>query len=215
MQRVVLLQLKQKRTDMSTSDLAKLENNKKLKKDYLNKTPWWRTTLLIAPVCFLFIGLAGLLYLHKVDMLVSYYSIPFILVFAIATIWLKSVKRHIVNTKLAVQGSYLVCAAKAVETDSQYAYVVFVTSAQRHYEHHVSKLASALSKEDIASIKMQAGHKSAVLYNEGEETPYYARAFKLKDIEKQCNNWNEEKTIPLLFIDEKRVFIVNKKYFLK
>lgn len=213
MQRVVLLQLKQKRTDMSTSDLAKLENNKKLKKDYLNKTLWWKTPLLIAPVCFLFIGLAGLLYLHKIDMLISYYSIPFVLVFAIATIWLKSVKRYIVNTKLAVQGSYLVCAAKAVETDSQYAYVVFVTSAQRHYEHHVSKLASGLTKEDIASIKMQAGHKTAVLYNEDGEAPYYAKAFKLKDINKQCSNWNEEKAIPLLFVDEKYVFIINKKYF--
>ncbi len=197
---------------MNTSDLVKLENNKKLKKDYLNKTPWWKTILLIAPIAFLFLGLAGLLYLYKADMLISYFSIPFVIVFAIATLWLKSVKRHIVNTKLSMPGSFLACTAKAVETDSQYAYFIFVTSAQRHYDHYISKLAKNLSNEDIADIKLQSTKQTILLHDKENDTTFYAKAFKIKDINKQCNNWDEDKSIPLLFIDERYVFIINKKY---
>lgn len=198
---------------MNTSDFVKLENNKKFKKDYLNKTPWWKTILLISPICFLFLGLAGLLYLFKAELLISYYAIPFIIAFAIGTILLKTIKRHIVNTKMSVPGSFLTCAGKSVSTDSQYAYVVFVTSAQRHYEHYISKLVKNLTDKEVADIKLQTTNKKTVLFHDKEsEVSYYAKAFKVKDINKQRKSWDEDDTLPLLFIDEQYIFIINKKY---
>lgn len=198
---------------MNTSDFVKLESNKKFKKDYLNKTPWWKTILLISPICFLFLGLAGLLYLFKVELLISYYAIPFVIAFAIGTILLKTIKRHIVNTKMSVPGSFLVCAGKSVFEDSQYAYVVFVTSAQRHYDHYIAKFAKKLTDKEIDDIKLQATDKKTVLFHDTDsEVSYYAKAFKLKDINKQRKNWDENDTLPLLFIDEQYIFIINKKY---
>lgn len=197
---------------MSTSDLVKLESNKAFKKEYLNKTPWWKTILILPPTCFLFIGLAGLLYLFKVEMLISFYAIPFIILFAIGTIWLKSLKRHIVNTKISAEGSFLTCAAQPIGTNANYAYLVFVTSAQRHYEHYISKFVKKISEEKAAHIRSQAGKQAVLLHNKENDTDFYVKAFKIKDIVKQRKYWDENDAVPLLFIDENHVFIINKKY---
>jgi len=212
---VVFLLLNLTINSMNTSDLVKLESNKALKKDYLNKTPWWKTILIVPPICFLFIGLAGLLYLFKVEMLISLYAIPFVILFAIGTIWLKTLKRHIVNTSITAQGSFLTCASRSIHSDANHAYLVFVTTPQRHYEHYISKLVKSLTEEEISSITSQAGKYPVLLHNDEHDTDFYVKAFSLKEIRKQRKNWHEDDAVPLLFIDEKHVYVINTKYLPK
>lgn len=197
---------------MTANNLIKLESNIAFKKDYLNKTGWWKNARIIPPFIFLFLGLFGLIYLMKVNMLISLYAIPFVLVFAIATIWLKTIKKYIVTTQTSAPGSYIVCMAKAVEADDKYAYVVFMADAKRHYEHNITKFAKELLLSLQPDIKQQATKKVVRLHDETSGADFNLKALKLKDIYKEHKGWDENQCIPVIFIDLEHTYVVKKKY---
>lgn len=197
---------------MNANNLIKLESNLAFKKDYLNKTGWWKTSRIIPPIFFLFIGLFGLLYLLNLNKLISVYAIPFVLLFAIATLWLKTVKKYITDTSVSVPGSFLACTAKAVETDDKYAYVVFVTDGKRHYEHNIAKFAKELAADISPDIKKQAVKQAISLTEEATDTNFYFKALKIKDILKQDKNWTTDICVPIIFVNETHVYVIKKKY---
>ena len=77
---------------MKANDYAKLEKDYDFKRHYFNNTFWWKTLLMVPPICFLFVGLVGIIYLFNSDMLVSWYIIPYLFLFTVGTIWLKALK---------------------------------------------------------------------------------------------------------------------------
>lgn len=197
---------------MNANNLIKLESNLAFKKDYLNKTGWWKTSRIIPPIFFLFIGLFGLLYLLNLNKLISVYAIPFVLLFAIATLWLKTVKKYITDTSVSVPGSFLACTAKAVETDDKYAYVVFVTDGKRHYEHNIANFAKELAADISPDTKKQAVKQAISLTEEATDTNFYFKALKIKDILKQDKNWTTDICVPIIFVNETHVYVIKKKY---
>lgn len=197
---------------MNANSLIKLESNLSFKKDYLNKTGWWKTSRIIPPIFFLFIGLFGLIYLLNLNKLISLNAIPFVLLFAIATLWLKTVKKYVTDLSLSVPGSFLACAAKAIETDGKYAYVVFVTDGKRHYEHNINKLAKEVAEEKLPARKAECVKKAVLVEDEASETNFYFKALKIKDILKQDKNWSAEKCVPIIYINDDHVYVIKKKY---
>lgn len=169
---------------------------------------------MISPICFLFVGLAGILYLFHYDKLVSLYIIPYLLLFVVGTIWLKAIKRHIQKTMMAVEGAFHVCLAKPIEDRDGYIYVVFVNDAHRHDRHYASKLVQSIeSTQDklMNEYHALARKKSVLIKDDDIGSHFYVRAYLMKDIDKLNATWEQDDYFPVLFIDEKDTFVIKKK----
>lgn len=188
---------------MKAADCNKLEADKKIKKEYLSQTKWWNTILLIPPSCFIFLGLVGLIYFFKLDLLISFYSLPFILILAIGAVWLKSVKKYIFNRALNNKESFLVCLSKEIKDDGKYIYLAFVYNEKRHNSYYISSLVNDLEFDTSTEAK----DRIVQVESESHDT-FYVRAFKKSLIQKRNRPWTKEAYLPLLFIDNKNIFII-------
>lgn len=197
---------------MKPNDYAKLEKDYSFKKSYLKNTPWWKTILMLPPVCFLFVGLIGILYLFNNEMLASWYIIPYLAFFVIGTIWLKAMKRHIQKTMMATEGSFHVCLAKSIGEKDGYVYSAFTNDSRRHDKYNIINIAKELSLDEILSKQNEPFKKKTVLVqDEVNGTNIYIRAYFNNDITKRNPDWRENELFPVLYINNKYTFIVKKK----
>lgn len=197
---------------MKPNDYAKLEKDYSFKKNYLKNTPWWKTILMLPPVCFLFVGLIGILYLFNNEMLASWYIIPYLAFFVIGTIWLKAMKRHIQKTMMATEGSFHVCLAKSIGEKDGYVYSAFTNDSRRHDKYNIINIAKELSLDEILSKQNEPFKKKTVLVqDEVNGTNIYIRAYFNNDITKRNPDWRENELFPVLYINDKYTFIVKKK----
>ncbi len=197
---------------MKPNDYAKLEKDYSFKKSYLKNTPWWKNILMIPPVCFLFVGLIGLLYLFNNDMLASWYVIPYLVFFVVGTILLKTIKRHIQKTMMSTEGSFHICLAKSIGERDGYVYVIFTNDSRRHDKYNITNIAKGLSLDAVLSKHNGSLKKESVLiHDEDTDSEYYLRAYFNNDITKRNPDWRTEELFPVLFIDKKYTFIVKKK----
>ena len=123
---------------MSTYNLSNIEKNKKFKSYILNKNIW-KNYAFIPPALVLFTGLLGLVYLYKNEIIISWYSIPFIIVFALGTIWFKATKKYLLNKKINETESFLVCATSVLFTKGSKSIVLFTTNKNRHNQNYIEK----------------------------------------------------------------------------
>lgn len=198
---------------MKPTDCVKLENDKSFKREYAGRIQWWCNFLFVAPSLIMFLGLAGMLYLFKLDMLVSWYTLPFVIFFMLGTIWLKAVKRHIMKTLIEKEGAFLVCPATLYEDDGKYSFFIFSNGDKRHNAHYAKTFADSLrsSSQDIASEKDAARRSIVTLQSPDSDETFCMKAFLHKDI-RRCNAaWTEKEPLPLLYVDNKNLFIIKKR----
>lgn len=197
---------------MKPQDYAKLEGDYSFKRSYLSKTPWWKTILIIAPICLLFVGLAGIIYILKQDMLVSLYTIPYLALFVVGTIWLKAIKRHIFKTKINTPDSFLVCLARPIHEKDNKVFSVFTIDSHRHNSYYIKNLGEKIEFEELIkkdySLEKKGIHS---IYDETSESHLFLFVSDAKDINRKNVNWDKEETFPLLYIDKDYTFVVKAK----
>ncbi|MDH6309886.1 hypothetical protein M2451_002257 [Dysgonomonas sp. PFB1-18] len=197
---------------MKQDDYAKLEKDQQFKKDYLNRTMWWKSVLMVPPVCFLFVGLVGILYLYKQDLLISWYITPYLILFVIGTVWLKAIKKHIQKTKMEVDGAFRVCLASPVGEKGGYTYLVYANDSHRHNKYYVKTLAKDIDFADLSEKYTDSVKKKQVsVQNSENNESYYVVAYKTKDVEKCNKDALTDEIIPLLYIDDNNTLIIKKK----
>ncbi|NDV77470.1 hypothetical protein [Dysgonomonas sp. 511] len=199
---------------MKPSDFEKLEKDTFFKKTYLNKTPWWKTLAMLPPVLLLFVGLVGLLYLLKSDMLISVYMIPYLLLFMLGTIWLKAVKRNIQKTKMSADGSFLVCIGKPLGEKAGYTYVAFAKDNRRHSPHYLNTPLKSVSLDEVlAKYPLDELKKDTKRIEiEDSNAEIFVKAISGKDINKSNPQWEQnEGYLPLLYIDDRYSFVIKPK----
>lgn len=198
---------------MKPNDCAALEKDYNFKKSYLNKTLWWKNLSMLPPVLIMFVGLAGLLYLFQYDKLYSLYAIPYILLFAVGTIWLKAMKQYLQKAAMATPGAFHVCLAATIGEKKDVLYAVFVNNTRRYDKYYITNLAQNISLHEILSENKAPFHKKAILIHDKEsDTDIYVRAYVKRDVVKQNAGWSlDEGYFPVLFIDEKNVPVIKRK----
>ena len=196
---------------MKPNDYIKLEKDFDFKRAYLNQTMWWKNILMVPPICLLFIGLVGMLYLFHYDKLASLYVIPYLAVFLIGTILLKAIKKHIQKTIMTTKDAFHICLAKSIGEKEGYIYTTFVNNSRRHDKYYITNLAKDISLDDLLSTQPAPFKKRSVLIKSDNDTEIYVRAYFKKDIDKRNRDWKEEEYFPVLYIDTKYTFIVKKK----
>jgi len=123
---------------MSTNNLASIEKNKKFKSYILNKNIW-KNYAFIPPALVLFTGLFGLVFLYKNEIIISWYSVPFIIIFAIGTIWFKATRKYLLSKKIEDTSSFFVCTTTVLVTKKQKSIILFTTNNNRHSESYIEK----------------------------------------------------------------------------
>ncbi|MDR0824523.1 MAG: hypothetical protein LBN74_05475 [Prevotella sp.] len=198
---------------MKQNDFAKLEKDNDFRKSYLNRTMWWKNILMIAPVCFLFAGLTGILYLFNIDMLFSLYIIPYLILFIIGTIWLKAIKKHLQKVAMVAQGAFHVCLAASVGDKDGYTYAVFVNDTHRYDKYYITNLAKEISLQELLAKNNAPFRKKAVsIHHDESNTDMYMRAYPKKEIAKRNAGWSlNEGYFPVLYINDKDVPVVRRK----
>lgn len=200
---------------MKPSDCVQLEKSKPFKRDYMKGVYWWKSILIIAPACFLFVGLAGVLYLLEQQMLVTWYVIPYIVFFVLGTIWLKAVKKYLQDKTLNAEGAFLVCmAARFLEKDG-YVSVVFTTGDKRHDNHFIKKIANKLSSDNnFSEADMAASRKKAICGHDDElDVDFYIRTYFHANLTRRNIQWRDQDTFPVLYINPKKVEVIKKRDF--
>lgn len=196
---------------MKQIDYSKLEKSNAFKKSYYSKTIWWFHLSMIAPLLLIFIGTVGLVYLVKQQLLASFYTIPYFLLFILGTVLLRVVKQHLFKTTVDKENSYLICVAKNIEEKDGYVYTLFVTDKRRHDANVVSHLSKKIDCAKLVSDHQLAAQKTAILIDDektGEN--FYLRAYAIYNINKRCADWKEKGSFAVLYIDERNVPIVKK-----
>jgi hypothetical protein len=198
---------------MKPNDYASLEKDYDFKKTYLGNTLWWKTLPMLPPVLIMFIGLAGLLYLFQYDKLFSLYAIPYVLLFAAGTIWLKAMKRHLYKAAMAVSGAFHVCLAAPVGEKDGYLYAAFVNNTRRYDKYYIINLAGEVSLHDLLAGNKAPFRKKAVLVHGKEsDAEIYVRAYLKKEVVKRNGGWSlGDGYFPVLFISENDVPVIKRK----
>jgi len=203
---------------MKTDVLNKLEKDSKLKKKYLPKYFWLKNMAIYPPCIFLFFALFGLIYLLNYDMLLTYHAIPFAVLFALATIWLKTTRRYVLKKLFEKPDSYLICLAKNVKEQSGWIYVIFTTGSKRHNKYYIQNLAKELESSDILetdgdnlkeSAKRKAEKLSSEFFDSSDEV--YIKAFKKDDMTKSGYSYNTSEVIPVFFIENGDILLIKSK----
>lgn len=122
---------------MDTKNLKDLENNAKLKQKYYAKGIW-KNYAFVPPTLIVFIGLFGLLYLFKDDLLISFYSIPFALILLLGAIWIKSTKRYLINQRKEKSKTFVICKAVPL-TYGNSDLIMFASGNNRHNNYYIEK----------------------------------------------------------------------------
>lgn len=197
---------------MKPSEYKKLEDNKPFKRHYMNKTLWWKNFLIIAPACLIFIGLAGIMHMSYNDRLWTLISIPYIVVFALGTIWLKAIKKYIQDRILSKTDSYLACAAKNLGNYKGRYYFVFSKDSKRHNEPLINQLGQELSIDSFSEEQLNSAKKASIEIETSEkETQMYLRGLTVGYVTKANKQSVSEGITPLLFVSLKDVFVIREK----
>ncbi len=197
---------------MKPEDCARLEKDYSFKRSYLNETPWWKTLLMVPPICLLFTGLVGIIYLYHHDKLISLILIPYLVLFVAGTIWLKALKKYIQKEKIAKPGSFLVCMALPVKEKDGYVYAAFTNGTHRYNKHYVNSMVKknpldARIEEDSILFRKQ----SVLIHDEETNEGFYVRAYETKKLNSRFITWREDGLFPVIYIDDKYTFVVKKK----
>jgi len=202
---------------MKPNDLAKLEEDNRFKKKYLPKNFWLKVSAIYPPAGVLFIALFGLIYLLNYDMLISVYAVPFVVLLLLGAIWLKAVRRYILQKLFEKENTFLVCVGEIAEEKDGWLYAVFTTSSRRHDERSVENMVKILNKniENISGYFASFGNpkKETIALPAGDvrSENVYVRAFTKGDADKAYIGWRNENILPLLYIDDKKLLIIKGK----
>lgn len=197
---------------MKPNDCVKFENSKKIKRGYLSGITWWKSFSMIAPVCLLFTGLVGILYLTNIGKLISWYLIPYLLFFIFGTILLKTMKRHLIDKALTKEGDFLVCMASPIEEDGGYITFIYTNGEKRHNTHFIEKLAEELPEDFFSETDKKVSKRKPVeKYNDEHDYSIFLRTLFHNNIARRNPNWKDHDSFPILYINNKKIAIITKR----
>lgn len=197
---------------MKAKSYKELERDKSFKRRYLSKTIWWNSFTFVPPALVLFIGLAGILFLRENDKLISWFTIPYIVLFLLGAIWFKVAKKHVQDKELTDPNKFLVCASRLV--DSRYGYHYFVVSfdEKRHDEAWIKKIGDDLSLDSFKEEDLKRAKKKPIKVENAEIChPIFLKAFQMNHVLKTNARDLDKGITPLLYVSENNIFVIRNK----
>ncbi|MDH6353971.1 hypothetical protein M2132_000291 [Dysgonomonas sp. PH5-45] len=193
---------------MKSTVLENLEKDNKFKRLFVPRSYILKNLAMVAPACLLFLGLFGVIYLQNINQLVSWYAIPYIVIFAVGTVWLKAVRQHITRTAINKEGAFLVCWAAPVEVKDKKQYFIFSTGSRRHDRYYIENLRKESGSEKCMEKASSVKHGKAIPI----ENDIYISALKATDLKRKNPRKDDSESFPVLYVDDKHIYCVQGRY---
>jgi len=116
---------------MTSEQLSNIEKNIKFKR-YICAQELWKNYALVPPFIVLFGSLFGLIYLLNTDMLISWYSVPSVILFILGTIWFKFTRRFLIEKKSKEITSIKICVPTFLDFAEERNIYFFTASRNRN-----------------------------------------------------------------------------------
>lgn len=123
---------------MGNDKVSKLENDLKFKKKVFGRVVW-KNYAIFPPIIVLFGGILGIVYLMNIDKLVSLYVIPFVVVFALGTVWLKATRRFLIKQKMDSREPMAISLAIPFKEVGGNIFLLFSTGRNRNNKYFLEK----------------------------------------------------------------------------
>ncbi len=123
---------------MNSDKITKLENSIKLKKKIFGKNIW-KNYAIVPPAIVMFGGILGIIYLYNIDKLISLHAIPFVFIFVLGTVWLKSVRKYIIDKKIENSSDFLLCLSISLLKEGGKTIILFSTGKNRNNKYYLEK----------------------------------------------------------------------------
>lgn len=138
---------------MEVADLKKIEKNKSFRKYFFGKLVWTRYAL-VPPGLVLFMSLFSVVYLFNIDMLISYFCIPFLLLLLLSTIWFKTTRKYLINKDVEKGNATTLCMTLPLFNHNGKMYYVFFNNENRFNKFLLDKTQKEIikNKEDYYHI---------------------------------------------------------------
>lgn len=196
---------------MQVGDYKKLENNKALKRIYLNKTLWWLKLAMLSPVLLIFIGLAGVIHFIRLELTSNYFMYAYAAVFILGLIWLKYVKRYLQDKALTDVERINIVPSLKLTTKSGRDYLLFLQGDKRHNEALLKKLKESIVESSIDEAIYNKAKKVPQHIELLDDSSLYLTAIGKVQIIRAYKNSSIPNFIPLILIDKKEVFAIKAK----
>lgn len=184
----------------SAQQLREQEKNRAFRYAHIPFYVCWKSPLLIAPSMLLFMSIFSILYLQNTDRLLNWYSLIYIAIFAIATLWFKAVQRHLKRQFILAPENILITTALPIVVDQYRVYVLIGTSHERHSEKHAQDLLTS-QKNSYADLIPKL--------REGDTLPLdnHVRigCIRKRLVTKALPQWSEKETFPCVLIAQSRI----------
>ncbi len=194
--------MSQKKTNR---ELAELEKDKSFIKSQIPFSLKWKSWLYVGPVLVIFMSIFSVLYLLEEGKLATWYVIPYIVVFVIATIWFKAVRKHLLTNFLNTPDNFITAFAKPVLVDKYKVYTLFSAGANRHNTKFIEHQASLVSNAYADLIPQLKPGQAVPLFtdNENSSDSLYLSCHRNFTVRRNNIGWNEKDSFALLMINKK------------
>jgi hypothetical protein len=187
--------------------LAAFENNAAFKYSHIPFSYKWKSWLYAAPVLLLFMTLFSFLYLLDKGLLATWYVVPYLLIFVLATVWFKAVRKHLSKKMINTPGKFITALAKPVLTYNYKVYALLSVGSNRHnrdFIEHQSQQVSSAYADLIPRLKPGVALPLLSGKEPGADILYFCCMRKFS-VRKNNIGWNEEVPFAVLLIDHKQV----------
>lgn len=192
---------------MKTEVLSKLESDFRLKKKYLPKFFWAKNAAIYPPSIFIFFSLFGLLYLLSYDMLMTYYAIPFVLLFLLATIWLKNTKRYVLRKLFEQKNLFVICLGRIVKNQENKVFVLLTNGGKRHNKYFLQHLEKEVDLEGLVGDEVLEVEDIA----SSEDSVTYIKYLKKANVLKSGYVCNAGEFIPMFYVGDGNFVLIKRK----
>lgn len=196
---------------MQAGDYKKLENNKALKRIYLNKTLWWLKLAMLSPVLLIFIGLAGVIHFIRLELTSNYLMYVYAVVFVLGLVWLKYVKRYLQDKALTDVELINIVPSLKLTTKSGRDYLLFLQGGKRHNEALLKKLHESFDQSRLDEIIYNKSKKTPQLLELIDDSSLYLIAVGKVQVARAYKNCSIPNFLPLILIDKKDTFVIKAK----
>lgn len=188
---------------MEAKQLVKLEKNEKFRRK-IASIGIWRNYAFVPPIIIIFGSIFGLLYLLNNDLLISFYAIPFAILFLIATLWFKSVRKYLINKKISSQDFFQICIGYPLFNNKNSTIILFTTNNYRHSTNFLEKQKKDILSDDNLNNKLRNSDINMLEILEIED---------IKNTYLSCIPKTKESEIYILYTNQKNIIKINNKSF--
>ncbi len=181
----------------NSKQLADFEQDNTVKRWYIPFSHKWKSWLYVAPAILLFMSIFSMLYLLKIERLLSWYTVPYFVLFVVATIWFKAVRKHLTDNLLKRKDMFQTAFAYPLLVQGGKVFALASTGQNRHNASFVKHQAALTEITEADVAKMKVGR----FYPQDTDNQLGILCIRKFSIRRWNARWTEKDLFPVMLVE--------------